>query len=137
MKRAGSFIADWWRLVIPYFRSEEWPLALLLLIGAIALTFVMVGFDKAFNDWNRRFYDAIQNKNEQVFWSEIIFYSEIAGRLHRAACRAWRRQPLSPVALAALADPALPRALVRRSWLLPGRAAALGRQLPTSALPRT
>lgn len=78
MKRAGSFIADWWRLVIPYFRSEEWPIAILLLIGAIALTFIMVGFDKAFNSWNQRFYDALQNKNQQVFWEEIIFFCELA-----------------------------------------------------------
>lgn len=78
MKRVGSFVGDWWRLVIPYFKSEEWPYAIGLLIGAIALTFGLVGFEKAFNEWNRRFYDAIQNKNEDVFWREIIFFSWLA-----------------------------------------------------------
>jgi putative ATP-binding cassette transporter len=78
MKRVGSFIGDWWRLVIPYFRSEERWIAIGLLLGAIALTFGLVAFEKAFNEWNRRFYDAIQNKNEAVFWREIIFFSWLA-----------------------------------------------------------
>jgi vitamin B12/bleomycin/antimicrobial peptide transport system ATP-binding/permease protein len=78
MKRVGSFIGDWWRLVIPYFKSEEWPIAILLLIGAIALTFSGVGLEVLFNEWNRRFYDSIQNKDEAVFWQEIIFFSWLA-----------------------------------------------------------
>ena len=79
MRRVGSFLGDWWRLASPYFRSEEWPIAILLLIGAIALTLGMVGFDVAFNAWNRRFYDSIQNKDETTFWREIIFFSWLAG----------------------------------------------------------
>ncbi|WIM13398.1 ABC transporter ATP-binding protein/permease [Enhydrobacter sp.] len=78
MKRVGSFLGDWWRLVIPYFKSEEWPIAITLLVGAIALTFAGVGLEVLFNDWNRRFYDSIQNKNEAVFWKEIIFFSWLA-----------------------------------------------------------
>lgn len=78
MKKVGSFLGDWWRLVIPYFRSEEWPYAIPLLVGAIALTFTGVGFEVLFNEWNRRFYDAIQNKNEPVFWQEAIFFSWLA-----------------------------------------------------------
>jgi vitamin B12/bleomycin/antimicrobial peptide transport system ATP-binding/permease protein len=78
MKRVGSFIGDWWRLVIPYFKSEEWPIAIPLLIGAIALTFSGVGLEVLFNEWNRRFYDSIQNKDEAVFWQEIIFFSWLA-----------------------------------------------------------
>jgi putative ATP-binding cassette transporter len=79
MKRVGSFVGDWWRLVIPYFKSEEWPIAVVLLIGAIALTFSSVGLEVLFNDWNRRFYDSIQNKNEEVFWREIKYFSVVAG----------------------------------------------------------
>jgi vitamin B12/bleomycin/antimicrobial peptide transport system ATP-binding/permease protein len=78
MKRVGSFIGDWWRLVIPYFKSEEWPIAIPLLIGAIALTFSGVGLEVLFNEWNRRFYDSIQNKDEAVFWREIITFSWLA-----------------------------------------------------------
>jgi putative ATP-binding cassette transporter len=78
MKMVGSFLGDWWRLVIPYFKSEEWPIAIALLIGAIALTFSGVGLEVLFNDWNRRFYDSIQNKDEVVFWREIITFSWLA-----------------------------------------------------------
>jgi putative ATP-binding cassette transporter len=78
MRKTGSFIADWWRLVVPYFKSEDWPWAIPLLIGAIALTFTGVGLEVMFNEWNRRFYDSIQNKNEAVFWREIIFFSVLA-----------------------------------------------------------
>jgi putative ATP-binding cassette transporter len=78
MKRVGSFIGDWWRLVIPYFKSEERWIAITLLIGAIGLTFGAVGFEVLFNDWNRRFYDSIQNKDEAIFWREIIVFSGLA-----------------------------------------------------------
>jgi putative ATP-binding cassette transporter len=78
MKKVGSFIGDWWRLVVPYFKSEEWPIAIGLLVAAVALTLGLVGFEKAFNEWNRRFYDAIQNKDEVTFWREIIFFSWLA-----------------------------------------------------------
>jgi putative ATP-binding cassette transporter len=78
MRKVGSFVGDWWRLVTPYFKSEDWPFAIPLLIGAIALTFTGVGLEVMFNEWNRRFYDSIQNKNEAVFWREIIFFSVLA-----------------------------------------------------------
>lgn len=78
MKRVGSFLGDWWSLVSPYFRSEDWPYAIPLLLGAIALTFTGVGLEVLFNEWNRRFYDSIQNKNEAVFWQEIITFSWLA-----------------------------------------------------------
>jgi putative ATP-binding cassette transporter len=78
MKRVGSFLGDWWRLAIPYFKSEDWPYAIPLLVGAIALTFTGVGLEVLFNEWNRRFYDAVQNKNEAVFWTEIGTFSWLA-----------------------------------------------------------
>ncbi|GEP60509.1 ABC transporter ATP-binding protein/permease [Reyranella soli] len=78
MKRVGSFVGDWWRLVIPYFKSEERWIAITLLVGAISLTFVAVGLEVLFNDWNRRFYDSLQNKDEAAFWREITIFSLLA-----------------------------------------------------------
>ena len=78
MKKVGLFIGDWWRLVVPYFKSEERWIAIVLLIGAIGLTFGAVGFEVLFNDWNRRFYDSIQNKDEATFWREILVFSGLA-----------------------------------------------------------
>jgi putative ATP-binding cassette transporter len=78
MQKVGSFLVDWWRLVVPYFKSEDRRYAIPLLIGAIALTFTGVGLEVLFNEWNRRFYDSIQNKNEAVFWKEIVTFSWLA-----------------------------------------------------------
>ncbi|HZP99123.1 MAG TPA: ABC transporter ATP-binding protein/permease [Reyranella sp.] len=78
MKRVGSFVGDWWRLVIPYFKSKDWPIAVALLVLAVALTFSSVGLEVLFNNWNRRFYDALQNKQEAVFWREILVFSWLA-----------------------------------------------------------
>ncbi len=78
MKRVGSFLGDWWHLVVPYFKSEDWRWGIPLMIGAIALTFTGVGLEVLFNEWNRRFYDSIQNKNETVFWQEIVVFSWLA-----------------------------------------------------------
>src|SRR5262245_25441200 len=78
MNRVGSFIGDWWRLVVPYFKSEERWIAISLLIGAIALTFAAVGLEVLFNDWNRRFYDSLQNKDEAAFWREITIFTVLA-----------------------------------------------------------
>lgn len=78
MRKVGSFIGDWWRLVVPYFKSEDGRWAIPLLLGAIALTFSGVGLEVLFNDWNRRFYDALQNKDEATFWREILTFSWLA-----------------------------------------------------------
>jgi putative ATP-binding cassette transporter len=78
MKKVGSFLGDWWRLVIPYFRSHEWYIAITLLVLAVVLTLASVGVDVVFNDWNRRFYDSIQNKDEAAFWREMLNFSWIA-----------------------------------------------------------
>ena len=78
MTRVRSFLGDWWRVATPYFRSEEWPLALLLLAGAVGLTFGAVGAEVLFNEWNRRFYDALQNKDETTFWTEIRIFCWLA-----------------------------------------------------------
>src|SRR5882672_9192441 len=79
MKRVGSFLGDWWRLVVPYFKSEERWIAISLLIGAIVLTLSSVAVNVAYNDWGRRFFDTFQNKDEPGFWLEMINFSWIAG----------------------------------------------------------
>lgn len=78
MKRVGSFFGDWWRLTYPYFRSEERWIALVLLAGAIGLTLASVTVNVAFSEWNRRFYDSLQNKDEAAFWLEMGNFGWIA-----------------------------------------------------------
>src|ERR1043165_5397173 len=78
MNKVGSFLTDWWRLVAPYFKSEGKRWAIPLLIAAIALTFSGAVLDALFNEWNWRFYEALQNKDEATFWREIIFFTFLA-----------------------------------------------------------
>lgn len=78
MKSVGSFLGDWWRLTVPYFRSEERWIAIALLAGAIGLTLAGVTVTVAYSEWNRRFYDSLQNKDEAAFWTEMINFGWIA-----------------------------------------------------------
>lgn len=79
MNRVGSFLGDWWRLVVPYFRSEERWIAISLLVLAVVLTLSGVAVDVAYNAWSRRFFDTFQNKDEAGFWREMLNFSWIAG----------------------------------------------------------
>src|SRR5213079_1864712 len=78
MKRAGSFVGDWWRLASPYFKSEERFIAILLLVAVVVLTLSSVWLEVLFNDWYRRFYDALEKKNEVAFWIEIKVFTWLA-----------------------------------------------------------
>ena len=78
MKSVSSYLGDCWRLVIPYFRSEERWIAIVLLVGAIGLTLASVTVNVAFSEWNRRFYDSLQNKDEAAFWLEMGNFGWIA-----------------------------------------------------------
>ena len=78
MKSVSSYLGDWWRLVVPYFRSEERWIAIVLLVGAIGLTLASVTVNVAFSEWNRRFYDSLQNKDESAFWIEMVNFGWIA-----------------------------------------------------------
>lgn len=78
MKSVSSYLGDWWRLVVPYFRSEERWIAIVLLVGAIGLTLASVTVNVAFSEWNRRFYDSLQNKDEAAFWTEMGNFGWIA-----------------------------------------------------------
>lgn len=78
MKSVSSYFVDWWRLVVPYFRSEERWIAIALLVGAIVLTLASVTVNVAFSEWNRRFYDSLQNKDEAAFWIEMVNFGWIA-----------------------------------------------------------
>ena len=58
-------------LSLPYFRSEErWP-ARGLLFAIVALNLGTVYLLVLMNEWNRTFYDALQEKNQTVFWAEL------------------------------------------------------------------
>ena len=63
-----KFLRDTWRLIRPYWTSEERFMAWLLLGAVIALTLAMVYMNVQFNYWNNDFYNALQEKDKASFW---------------------------------------------------------------------
>ncbi|MGJ7484743.1 ABC transporter ATP-binding protein/permease [Variovorax sp. LT2P21] len=66
------------RLAAPYFRSEEKWKARGLLIGVVALNLCTVYVTVLLNDWSRVFYDAVQARNQPVFWTQLLHFTYIA-----------------------------------------------------------
>ncbi|MGB4346383.1 MAG: SbmA/BacA-like family transporter, partial [Burkholderiaceae bacterium] len=67
-----------WRLVQPYWQSEEKWQACGLLATVIALALGMVYLNVLFNDWNRDFYNALETKNFTVFTAQLWRFSLLA-----------------------------------------------------------
>ena len=63
MKRHLATLATIWRLGIPYFRSEDRWYGRVLLVAVIAIELAIVGINVLLNQWNNRFYNALQERN--------------------------------------------------------------------------
>jgi len=68
----SRFLRDAWALARPYFGSsqEKWR-ARALLAAIVLLNLGSVFMLVQLNDWNRLFYDALQQKNQDVFWTQL------------------------------------------------------------------
>ena len=73
-----TFVTQAWALTRPYFSSQEKWQARALLGAIIALNLGLVYMAVLFNDWNKLFYDALQDKNEAVFWAQLGRFSYLA-----------------------------------------------------------
>ncbi len=67
-----------WALSLPYFKSEEKWKARGLLLAIVALNLGAVYMLVLMNDWNRVFYDALQNKDAAVFWTQLGRFTYLA-----------------------------------------------------------
>ena len=65
-------------LALPYFRSEEKWKARGLLAAIVLLNLGAVYMLVLINEWNRVFYDALQNKDAAVFWRELGRFTYLA-----------------------------------------------------------
>lgn len=65
-------------LSLPYFRSSEKWKARGLLAAIVALNLAAVYMLVLINDWNRLFYDALQNKDQAVFWTQLGRFTYLA-----------------------------------------------------------
>jgi len=73
-----STLTTVWRISAPYFRSEDKRAGRGLLAAVIAIELAIVGINVLLNQWNSRFYNALQERNWDNFVSEIIYFSVLA-----------------------------------------------------------
>jgi putative ATP-binding cassette transporter len=67
-----------WRLAVPYFRSEDRWAGRLLLAALIGTELSLVAIDVLINQWNARFYNALQDRDWDAFVSELTFFCMLA-----------------------------------------------------------
>jgi putative ATP-binding cassette transporter len=72
------FCARVWALAAPYFRSEDKWKARGLLLSIVLLNLGTVYMAVQFNDWYRLFYDALEKKDQAVFWQQLTRFSYLA-----------------------------------------------------------
>lgn len=74
----GKTLAIVWRIAAPYFRSDDkWP-GRILLGAVIAIELAIVAINVLLNQWNMRFYNALQERNWDSFVSELVYFSVLA-----------------------------------------------------------
>jgi putative ATP-binding cassette transporter len=76
--RTRRFLRQVTHLSLPYFRSGQRWQARGLLAAIIALNLGAVYMLVLLNEWNRVFYDALQNKDAAVFWHQLGRFTLLA-----------------------------------------------------------
>jgi putative ATP-binding cassette transporter len=71
-------LAAIWRLAAPYFRSEDRLAGSALLVAIIAIELSVVGITVLINRWNNSFFNALQDRNWEVFVEQLIYFSALA-----------------------------------------------------------
>jgi putative ATP-binding cassette transporter len=74
-----------WALAVPYFRSEERWSALVLLGAIVTIELGIVAITVLLNHWNVEFYNALQERNFEVFAAQLAYFSVLAGAFVLAA----------------------------------------------------
>lgn len=78
MPTAVPFTARLWRLVKPYFASEQRTVALGFLTAVVALNLIAVYVDVLLNEFNRDFYNALEQKDFAAFKAQLLRFSYLA-----------------------------------------------------------
>lgn len=78
MSRLLSTLATIWRLARPYFVSEDRWAGRILLGAVIAIELSIVAINVMLNQWNARFYNALQERNWDNFVWELLFFCALA-----------------------------------------------------------
>lgn len=67
-----------WALTAPYFRSDERWKARALLLAIVVLNLGAVYMLVLLTDWNRLFYDALEKRDQPVFWEQLLRFTYLA-----------------------------------------------------------
>ena len=78
MNNIRSTLATVWRIAAPYFRSEDKWAGRALLAAVISIELSLVLINVLLNQWNNRFYNALQEKNWEGFVREIGIFCLLA-----------------------------------------------------------
>ena len=78
MKGIISTLAIVWRIASPYFRSEDRWAGRILLAAVIAIELSIVGITVLINEWNARFYNALQDRNWNAFVYQLGYFCVLA-----------------------------------------------------------
>src|SRR5260370_38892083 len=70
--RLRQILPDAWRMIRPYWFSEDrWPARGLLLV-VVAFTLGMVYLSVLLNQWNNDFFSALQERNSTMFPQQLV-----------------------------------------------------------------
>jgi putative ATP-binding cassette transporter len=75
---ARTFLGNVWKLTAPYWRSEEKWRAWALLAAIVALSLSTVYLLVLLNDWNRQFFNALEQKDERDFFVLLAYFCFLA-----------------------------------------------------------
>ncbi|MFZ5693778.1 MAG: ABC transporter ATP-binding protein/permease [Pseudomonadota bacterium] len=78
MKDLARIFAAVFRLSLPYFRSEDRRAGLILLAAVIAIELSIVAVNVLINQWNARFFNALQDRNWDNFVKELSIFCVLA-----------------------------------------------------------
>jgi putative ATP-binding cassette transporter len=78
VKKIHNTLATVVRIAAPYFRSDDKWMAWGLLSAVIAIELAVVGLLVLFNRWNNVFYNALQERNFDVFTYQIGYFCVLA-----------------------------------------------------------
>src|SRR6266498_4951049 len=72
------FLRDTWRLAKPYWFSEDRWAAWSLLAIVVFMNLGLVGINVLLNKWQNTFFNAIQEKNAEVFFRQLWVFTGLA-----------------------------------------------------------
>jgi putative ATP-binding cassette transporter len=78
VKNIRATLATVWRIALPYFRSEDKWAGLGLLAAVILIELMLVAIDVLVNQWQNRFYSALQAYELDTFVHEIWIFVGLA-----------------------------------------------------------